>query len=100
MGLHSALVCLYECAQRKMNEILIHEGKRKLVPWHCFCVLLGVNCEHIVLGHNGIFRLQTEAMMDSFLSLLHMETNSEIINNIVLFVEHLYTLRTWRRIIA
>lgn len=50
MGLHSARVCLYECAQRKMNEILIHEGKRKLVPWHCFCVLLSVNCEHIVLG--------------------------------------------------
>lgn len=75
MGLLSALVCLYECAQRKMNEIFIHEGKRKLVPWQCFCVQLDVNGEHIVLGHNGILRSHTEAMMDSSLSLLHKETN-------------------------
>lgn len=84
MGLYSALVCLYECAQRKMNEILIHEGKRKLVPWHCFCVLLDVNGEHIELGRNGILRSQTGAMMDSSLSSHHKETNAEIINNIEL----------------
>lgn len=86
IGLRSALVCLYECAHRKMNEILIHEGKRKLVPWHCFCVLFDVNGEHIVLGHNGILRSQTEAMMDSSLSLLHEETSPEIINNIELLL--------------
>lgn len=74
IGLHSALVYLYECAQRKMNEILIHEGKRKLVPWHCCCVLFDVNGEHIVRTHNGIFRLQTEAMMDGSLSSLHKQT--------------------------
>ncbi len=68
-----------------MNEILIHEGKRKLVPWHCFCALFDVNGEHIVQDHNGIFRLQTEAMMDSSLSLPHKETHSEIINSIKLF---------------
>lgn len=67
-----------------MNEILIHEGKRILVPWHRSCVLLDVNGEHIVLGHNGILRLQKEAMMDSSLSLLPAETNPEIINNIEL----------------
>lgn len=67
-----------------MNEILIHEGNRKLVPWQCFCVLFDVNGEHIVPGHNGILRLQTEAMMDSSLSLLHKETNPEIINYIEL----------------
>ena len=84
MGLHSALVRLYECAQRKMNEILIHEGNRKLVPWHCFCVLLDVNAGHIVLDHNGILRLPAETMMDRSLSLLHKEPNPEIINNIEL----------------
>lgn len=77
------LSAFYECAQRKINEILIQEGKRKLVPWHCFCVLLDVNGEHIVLGHNGILRSRTEAMMDCFLSLLHKVTNPEI-NNIEL----------------
>ena len=67
-----------------MNEIPIHGGKRKLVPWHCFCVRLDVNGEHIVSGHNGILRSQTEAVMDSFLSALHKVTNPEIINNIEL----------------
>lgn len=46
-----------------------------------FCVPLDVNGEHIVLDHNEILRLQTEAMMDSFLSLLQKETNLEIRNN-------------------
>lgn len=68
MGLHSAAVCLYECAQRKMNEILIHESKRKLVPQHSFCVHLDVNAKHIVLGHNGFLRSQAEAVMESSLS--------------------------------
>lgn len=72
MATHSALVCLYECAQREMNEILIHEGTRKLVPWRCFCVAVDVNGEHIVSGHNGILRSEAEAMMDSSLS-LHQE---------------------------
>lgn len=94
MGLLSALVCLYECAQRKMNEILIHEGKRKLVPWQCFCVHFDVNGEHIVSGHNGFLGSHREAMMDSSLSLLHKETNTEIINNIELFAAHLSTLWT------
>lgn len=70
--------------RRKTNEILIHEGNRKLVPWRCFCVLFDVNGGHIVLAHKGIIRLQTEAMMDSSLSLLRRETNPEIINNIEL----------------
>lgn len=70
-GLQSALVLLYECAQRKMNEILIHEGNRKLVPWQSFCVLFNVNADGIVLAHKGILRLQTEAVMDRSLSALH-----------------------------
>lgn len=74
-----------------MNEILIREGKRKLVPWHCFCVLLDVNGEHIVLVHKGILRSQTETMMDS-LSLLHKVTNPEIINNIELLQRIFSTL--------
>lgn len=74
-----------------MNEILIHEGNRKLLPWHCFCAWFDVNGEHIVLGHNGILRSQTEAMMDRSLSLLHRETNPEVINNIEL-LQHISSL--------
>lgn len=59
-----ALVCVYECAQRKMNEIFIHEGNRKLPGWRRLCVLFDVNGEHIVSGLNGILRLQAEAVMD------------------------------------
>lgn len=33
-----------------------------------FVCRLDVNAEHIVPGHNGILRLQTETMMDSLLS--------------------------------
>lgn len=47
MGLLVARVCLYECAKGKMNEIVIHEGKRKLAPWRCHCVPLDANGEHI-----------------------------------------------------
>lgn len=42
-----ALVCLYECAQRKMNEIPIHEGNRKLPCWRRLCAVWckrGANC--------------------------------------------------------
>lgn len=66
-----------------MNEILIHEGNRKLLPWHCFCAQFDVNAGHIVLGHNGILRSQM-AMMDHSLSLRRRETNPELINNIEL----------------
>ena len=77
MGLHSPLVCHYECAQKKMNWIPIHEGKGKLVSWHGFYVLLDVNGEHIVLGFNEILRSQTEAMMDSSLSLTHKKKKNK-----------------------
>lgn len=72
-------------------RFFIHEGKRKLVPWHCLCVLLNVNREHIVLGHNGILRSPAGTVMDSSLSVLHKETNPEIINNIEL-LRHIFPL--------
>lgn len=72
------LVRLYKCTESKINEIPIHEGNRKLFAWHCLCAPFDVNGGHIVPGHNGIFRLQTGAMMDASLSAHRRETNTQI----------------------
>lgn len=70
-------------------RFFIHEGKRKLVLWHCLCVLFDVNLKHIVwaiMESSG-----REAVMDSSLSLLHKETTPEIINYIEL-LHHIFPI--------
>ena len=82
MALYSARVCLSECIQKKMNCFFIHGGKKKIGSWHCLCAPFDTNSKRIVSGHNGIFRSQTVAMMDSFLSFPQKETNPEMINKV------------------